>query len=163
MLPRANLRLRLSIDYAKGAFGEHGRHEHAPGTFPVAASDVGMIIKTGYATRDRLKAKLDTLGQGWDAENVDIAGDYPGGEPLTGVSIEIVDVLEGLLTVKGIGGSEKRIIMYKEFRKAVEETPNAMPEDVLRTGWGLDIIEVRCSLLPTNLRPPSDKYLRMVI
>lgn len=110
-----------------------------------------------------MKAKLDTLGQGWDAENVDIAGDYPGGEPLTGVSIEIVDVLEGLLKVKGIGGSEKRIIMYKEFRKAVEETPNALPEDVLRTGWGLDIIEVRCSLLPTNLRPPSDKYLRVVI
>ncbi|PVH79205.1 glycosyltransferase family 31 protein [Cadophora sp. DSE1049] len=162
MLPRANLRLRLSIAalisclvlyfllpydnplvllirwhtgnvkyYTKGAFG----------TFPVDVSDIGMIIKTGYATRDRLRVKLETLGKGWDVENVVIVGDYAGEETLGEMSVEVVDVLEGLLQVEGISGDEKRMGMYKEFRKAIEETPDSMPEAVVKMGWELDILK----------------------
>jgi hypothetical protein len=52
--------------------------------FPIEMDDVGIIIKTGFSSRERLLAQSDILRIGHSRGNIVIIGDYssvPGGHP----------------------------------------------------------------------------------
>ncbi|PVH74572.1 glycosyltransferase family 31 protein [Cadophora sp. DSE1049] len=144
---KAVLIIRIKIEkiryLAKGTFSSHDKHANPPGTYPVEISEVGMVIKTGYGTRDRLQARLETLGEGWDVENTIIAGDYSSrtarkGDLLKNVNeMEVHDVLEGLLDEEG-----------------------EISDDIRGIGWELDILKHIPALeLLYNTHPKKKWYL----
>lgn len=136
--------------YYKNSLGAHGKHAHPAGAFPVDVSEVGMVIKTGFATRERLRARLGRLGDGWNFGvdgNVVVAGDYASRRErgvVDGDGVEVFDVLEGLMDEEGIEGNESRVLLYERFQKAIKDTPNDIPEDLSGIGWELDILKVLC-------------------
>ncbi|KAH9216567.1 hypothetical protein DL95DRAFT_407544 [Leptodontidium sp. 2 PMI_412] len=154
--------------FTKGTFSSHDKHAHPPGTYPVEIVEVGMVIKTGYGTRDRLQARLATLGEGWDKRNTIIAGDYSSrkerkGDLLkNGDEMEVHDVLEGLLDEQGIDPNSRRMVLYKKLQKAIEDTEadENIPDDIRDLGWELDILKHIPALeLLYNMHPNKKWYL----
>ena len=150
--------------FAKGTFSSHEKHANPPGTYPVEISEVGMIIKTGYGTRDRLQARLATLGEGWNVVNTIIAGDYASTKTRQGDllkntdEMEVHDVLEGLLDDEAVDQDSRRMILYRRLQKAIEglDVEEEIPDDVRGMGWELDILKVNvfCS---TCLEHPNSE------
>lgn len=136
--------------FAKGTFSSHDKHANPPGTYPVEISEVGMIIKTGYGTRDRLQARLATLGEGWNVGNTIIAGDYASTKTRQGDllknadEMEVHDVLEGLLDDEAVDQDSRRMILYRRLQKVIEglDVEEEIPDDVRGMGWELDILKV---------------------
>lgn len=108
-------------------------------------SDVGMIIKTGWATREKLAARLATYNEEVNGESVVIVADYssPNARPdgNNGLKLPVHDVLEGFL--KNIlaqqGQVDVRLEQYKKLRNAIQKGLKKVPNEV--KGWELDIMK----------------------
>ncbi|KAL2074848.1 hypothetical protein VTL71DRAFT_8627 [Oculimacula yallundae] len=154
--------------FAKGTFSSHEKHARPPGTYPVEVSEVGMIIKTGYGTRDRLRARLQTMGEGWNSGNTLIAGDYSSRKGRKGDllknrdEMEVYDILEGLLDEEGIDQDSKRMVLYRQLQKAIVnlDVDENVPDSILNLGWELDILKHIPALeLLYNTHPHKKWYL----
>ncbi len=135
--------------YAKSTFIPSGHHHHA--TEPlhrVSASDIGLIIKTGYSTKDRLEARLKAMDERWKSHHVVVAGDYSSYAEmrLNGAMVEVHDVLTGLLK-EDLDQKAKRMLLYQRFKKVTQDPAEPVPKYVLRSGEELDIMKVLIALL----------------
>jgi len=116
---------------------------------PISTEDIGLIIKTGYSTRERLPARLQTLGY-WNLDGVAIVSDYEteisilDGDGVTGRQVQIHDALAGIMSEEWIEPSSRRVKQYREFNEAVKNASSSNPihHDLLTFGWELDIVKV---------------------
>ncbi|CZR56926.1 uncharacterized protein PAC_06815 [Phialocephala subalpina] len=132
--------------YYKSSFYPPGHPHHAASPlYNISSNDIGHIIKTGYATKDRLEAKLKAMDERWKSGNVVIAGDYGSyaERKLNGAMMEVHDVVAGLEKEgfgEGKGGG--RMELLRRFRKATEDPEGiAGSEEILKDGWELDIMK----------------------
>lgn len=117
----------------------------SPGPYPVDfESRVGILVKTGYGTRERLQAQLEGLGLGeWDAERAVVVADFArgggGGRP------EIRDAVGELMEyLRPWGLAETdRFRKYGELRDAIEAGDEESAQLIGRNvGWELDALKV---------------------
>lgn len=118
-----------------------------PGPHPVDfETRVGILVKTGYGTRERLSAQLEVIGLGeWDAERAVVVADFArgggGGRPVIRDAVgELMAYLEGW----GFGEAD-RFRKYAELREAIEAGDEERAQEIGRNvGWELDALKV-CS------------------
>src|SRR5690554_5377479 len=109
------------------------------GPYPVDfESRVGILVKTGYGTRERLPALLEVLGLGaWEPHRAVVVGDFSqrgggggeggeGGEP---VIRDAVGELMGYLTPWGLGDAE-RFVKYRSLRSAIEAADEERAQEI---------------------------------
>jgi hypothetical protein len=107
--------------------------------------DVGLLIKTGYGTRQRVPAQLQAFGLDLkDESDFVVVGDFTQlnrteGEPL------IYDAVGGLLNEKAVSRLENspRFAKYQHLNAAIEEGHEERAKDLGRSfGWELDALKV---------------------
>jgi hypothetical protein len=79
LLPYDNglvLFFRWHLNTVRGALRPKDDWLHTRPRFPLDITDVGIIVKTGFSTQDRLLARLDAFEPGRDASNLVLVGDY---------------------------------------------------------------------------------------
>ena len=119
------------------------------GKYPVSPEDIGLIIKTGYSTRERLSAKLQTLGL-WNLDGVVVVSDYEteisilDGDGESGRQMQVHDALAGIMSEEWVDPNSRRVKQYREFSEAVKNVSASNPvrHDLLTFGWELDIVKV---------------------
>ena len=119
-------------------FTSEGRH-------PVSyEKDVGILIKTGYGTRERLDAQLEGLGLGeWDPERAVVVADFGvdngPGQPV------IKDAVGELMEYsKAFGLSDSpRFEKYRGLQKAIQAGNEKEAIEIgKKYGWELDALKV---------------------
>lgn len=121
-------------------------------------SRVGILIKTGYGTRERLPAQLDVLSlREWDGERAVVVADFAsgggGGRP---VIRDAVGELMEYLGKWGLGEAD-RFKKYVELRAAIQEGDEEKAQAIGRSvGWELDALKVYSA----NLFAPLAAKLR---
>jgi hypothetical protein len=110
--------------------------------FLVGEKDLGLIIKTGYSTQDRLKAKLGALGNHRNASDVVLVSDYEISDglalKLNGNPILLHDVISQLLK-DGFDASPK-MQQYDKLRESLKLGLSQTTKDV--NGWEVDTLKV---------------------
>ncbi|RDL39112.1 uncharacterized protein BP5553_03452 [Venustampulla echinocandica] len=83
LLPYDNglvLLVRWHFGHVSHALAASDAWMRKPPAFPLGTADVGLIVKTGFSTQERLVARLETLGKARDRSNVVLVGDYATGQ-----------------------------------------------------------------------------------
>lgn len=113
--------------------------------YPVEMENIAMIIKTGWATRHKLAARLASYDEARNKESVVIVADYKsqGARPdgNKGPRIPVYDVLERLLkdVVAPEAQPHPRLEQYRKLRNAIQKGLKKVPGGV--KGWELDIMK----------------------
>jgi len=117
---------------------------------PDFITNVGILIKTGYGTRDRLPAQLEALGlREWDPDRVLVVADFSNIGNMTEHDAVIQDAVGGLLkSMRGTleTGNVPRFRKYASLKQAVDEGDDAKARSIGKNvGWELDALKVSCS------------------
>ena len=120
----------------------------------ISIHEIGLIIKTGYSTRERLPAKLQTL-QSWDLDDIVIVSDYETelsimtADDLPTRQVQVHDALARIMSEEWVDPNSRRTRLYRAFSEAVKNVSatNPIPHDLLTFGWELDIVKVRPAVL----------------
>ncbi|SPO04024.1 uncharacterized protein DNG_06707 [Cephalotrichum gorgonifer] len=135
------------------------------GSYPVDfASRVGILVKTGYGTRERLPAQLEALGlREWDPERAVAVADFAGELNLTVGTVPVRDAVGELmeyLEPRGWGGAE-RFKKYVPLRDAIVAGDEDRALSIGRNvGWELDALKFIWGLgILHKTTPAKDWYL----
>ena len=161
------LRTRCHFVRFMNYFGDNPRlhtKQLRQGRHPISTQDIGLIIKSGYSTRERLPARLQTLG-GWDLDDVVVVSDYEteisilDGDGVTAKQVQVHDALARIMTEEWIDPKSRRAKQYREFSEAIKEASASSPihHDLLTFGWELDIVKVEPTTGPKLLRRANNE------
>ncbi|KUJ21701.1 uncharacterized protein LY89DRAFT_380729 [Mollisia scopiformis] len=150
--------------HTKSVFLPSGYPQHTRDVLcNITSDDIGLIIKTGYATKSRLESKLRVIDGRWKNENVAIASDYGsyGEMRMNDQAVQVHDVLAGLIE-EVEDQSPVRVRLYKKFKKAIKYQSSMPQEDILKSGWELDIMK-HIPALELGLEQLPDKKWYLMI
>lgn len=131
----------------------------SPGPHPADfTSRVGILVKTGYGTRERLPAQLEALGLGeWDPKRVVVVGDFAREVKLTGgtgIVRDAVGELTEYLTPMGLE-NEPRLRKYRALWEAIKYGHEEAAQEIgANVGWELDALKVCPLRLTAYSFPP---------
>lgn len=115
------------------------------------ATDIGIVIKTGYGTRKRVPRVLAALGNETFDADVMIVQDYPviahenTYNSSSGKSVPVVDIIGWMLDTKKLAGKEhvERIAKYRQLADAIDAEEWFLSDGLSKTmGWELDAMKV---------------------
>jgi hypothetical protein len=138
---------RLSA-YLRGAGRKRDAWLWKPGKYPVdLRTDVGLLIKTGYGTKERLPAHLEAYGLTQnDNDTFIVVSDYtprnPDDEP-----VEVFDAIAEMLDLELFSGLETapRFSKYKALQGAIVSGYDEKAKHLGKSfGWELDAMKVCC-------------------
>jgi hypothetical protein len=117
--------------------------------------DIGIIVKTGYGTRDRVPQVLAALGKENFRSEILVVQDYPvldkqEYKTVDGKDIKILDAIGWTLENKKIGVKDRnqRIIKYEHLADAIDAEEWFMSDTLSKgNGWELDAMKV-CNWQP---------------
>lgn len=149
------LAFRFNLERLKSAATSRS-HEgwvYAPPEFPVdLGEDVLVILKTGYGTRERVPAWLDSLSSVNEFKDITIIADYasqPGSHfRYQDQDLPVHDVVKRSLGHETLSAyqSHPRVLKYGQLAKAVADGDDALGLQLSRSfGWELDALKVRVS------------------
>lgn len=123
-------------------------------------SRVGILVKTGYGTRERLPAQLEAHGLGkWDPERVVVVGDFAREVELSGGKGYVRDAVGELteyLTPMGLE-NEPRLRKYRALWEAIKYGHEEAAQEIgANVGWELDALKVRLVCLIDSVSLTTD-------
>jgi hypothetical protein len=111
--------------------------------------DVGLVIKTGFSTQERILARLDAFEDGRNQSNVVLVGDYstqPGAHfSHNGQQMPVYDVLASMLESGSLSSklSSPRLLQYSNLTAAIASGRTDLAHKIGEiSGWELDIMKV---------------------
>jgi hypothetical protein len=110
-------------------------------TFPVEMDDVGIVIKTGFSTRERLLARRDILEEAHIQGNIVIVGDYSIDDDL---EVPVHNVLATMIENGSLSSQldAPRLQYYSNFTAALFRNDFKLACTIGETyGWELDIMK----------------------
>lgn len=117
-----------------------------PNKFPVNFhEDVGLLIKTGYGTKERVLAQMRAMGLQRTRNDLLVVGDFASRVEGDGVSVDVHDVVERLLKDHAVANylEEPRALKYRELQKAISsQNADKALEIGKENGWDLDALKV---------------------
>jgi hypothetical protein len=123
-------------------------HLTTPAPFPLDISDLGIILKTGFSTQDRLVARLAVFHPPLRPENLVLVGDYatvPGDHfQLGSVDIPVHNAVAGTLKTGVLASRPRapRLLHYGNLKGAIAEGDADTAHSIGRAhGWELDIMK----------------------
>jgi hypothetical protein len=155
----ALLAVRFNVGRLLSVFRGSGTAKDAwlwqPAAYPVDKNDIGLLIKTGYGTRQRVPALLEAYGL--EPSHVPafiIVADFArpngtAGEPT------IEDAVGGLLQEKAVARLENspRFSKYKHLAAAIADGEEKRALEIGKSfGWELDALKVRATTAFSRLR-----------
>ena len=128
-------------------------------SFPInIADDVGVIVKTGYGTRQRLPAALNALETGFAARDVVVLADFtPGNDTqysYNGANVKVHDVFAIMLQDPSLEWlrSTRRVGHYLNLTAAITGGDLNLATEICKAvGWELDAMKVRYSAVLVNV------------
>ncbi|KAK4230421.1 glycoprotein-N-acetylgalactosamine 3-beta-galactosyltransferase [Podospora fimiseda] len=137
--------------------------------FPVdLGEDVLVILKTGYGTRGRVPAWLESLSNRNEFRDIVVIADYEGEEEefeWRGQKLKVHDMVKRTLEHKTMEGTEghPRVQKYQSFRDVVQ---SGNQEEAIRLsrkfGWELDALKFVSGLEFAYDRFPRKKWYLLV-
>ncbi|PKS06735.1 hypothetical protein jhhlp_006809 [Lomentospora prolificans] len=127
-------------------------------------SRVGLLIKTGWGTRQRLPAQLEALGlDQWDPDRTIVVADFEQDANTTTGAPVIQDAVGGLMKELAPRGLNKahRFKKYQSLKNAIDDGDEQRAALIgANVGWELDALKFIWGLrtVYTTL-PPKDWYL----
>jgi len=119
-----------------------------PPAFAVDMDDVGMVIKTGFSTRERLLARLDAFEDARNPSNVVLVGDYstaPGARfNHNGLEMPVNDALAWMIESGSLLSRPyaSRLQYYANLTGAISSGNTDLARTIGETyGWELDILK----------------------
>lgn len=137
--------------------------------FPLDMDDVGLVIKTGFSTQERILAWLDALEDGRNQSNVVLVGDYSTqlGAHFShnGQQMPVYDVLASMLESGSLSSmpSSPRLLQYSNLTAAIASGRTDLARKIGETsGWELDIMKHISGLeLGYKLMPHKKWYIML--
>ncbi|KAI9745105.1 MAG: hypothetical protein M1818_001383 [Claussenomyces sp. TS43310] len=119
-----------------------------PPVYPLEADDIGLIVKTGFSTQERLLARLDAFEHDRNQSNVVLVGDYATQQgahfTFSGQQMPVYDVLAWMLDSGYLSSrpSSPRLLMYSNLTAAIASGRTDLArENGESIGWELDIMK----------------------
>lgn len=138
-----------SIKNTLGRPAANDRWLSQPPAFPLRLDEVGLVIKTGFSTQERLLARLATLEAGRNPTNVVLVGDYatqPGEHfSLNEQHMPVYDVLAPMLENVSLSLrlTSPRLLQYLNLTAAITSGKTDLAHQIGKSnGWELDIMKV---------------------
>jgi len=141
----------------QGHLGDEYDWVNNPGRYPIDIErDVGVIIKTGYGTRQRVPKLLAALADENFVADTVIVQDYPAGLEAgyawpDGNAVPAIDAIGWMIGSDLLKEQEhsERLGKYHSLVEVIQTQDWAHAEDLARTvGWELDAMKVIYLLLP---------------
>lgn len=120
--------------------------------YPVdPAKDIGIIVKTGYGTRERVPRALYALANETLFTDIIVTQDFPASSSpkhqhkMNGKPVPVVDIVGWNLERGALAGAEhmERISKYKHLASAVEAEEWQLADGLGKSmGWELDALKV---------------------
>ncbi|KXJ91765.1 hypothetical protein Micbo1qcDRAFT_57705 [Microdochium bolleyi] len=140
--------------------------------YPVnPAKDIGIIVKTGYGTRDRVPRALYALANETLFTDVIVTQDFPASSSpkhqhtLNGKTVPVIDIVGWNLERGALAGAEhmERLSKYKHLASAVEAEEWQLADGLGKSmGWELDALKFLSSLEYVWLNMPKKKWYIML-
>ncbi|KAF7858564.1 hypothetical protein EAF04_009164 [Stromatinia cepivora] len=140
-----------------------------PPAFPLEIDDVGLIIKTGFSTRERLVAQLDGLQEAHVGGNVVLVGDY---STVSGglfrnddLEIPVYDVLDIMVESGSLSSrlNASRLQHYYNLTAALSSGNFELAHTIGEMyGWEMDIMKHISGLQLGYKLMPSKKWYVML-
>ncbi|KAL3423595.1 hypothetical protein PVAG01_05342 [Phlyctema vagabunda] len=119
-----------------------------PAAFPISKNDVGMVIKTGFSTRERLVARLDAFEDAHARRNIVLVADYstkPGAHfNYSGLELPVHDALAAMIENGSFSSRPNtlRLQYYSNLTSAFSDGNTELAHRIGGTyGWELDIMK----------------------
>ena len=116
---------------------------------PLNMDEVGIIVKTGFSTQERLIARLDTFEDTRNQSNVVLVGDYatvPGAHfNHNGLEMPVYDALAWMIQAGYLSSQPQasRLQYYLNLTAAISSGNTDLARTIGETyGWELDIMKV---------------------
>lgn len=115
--------------------------------FPVNFhDDVGILIKTGYNTQNRVLPQMAAMGFGGTREHsVIVVGNFNATLEENGIAVDVVDVVGTMLDEEDMAdmGNEGRVLVYKALREEINAGNDEKAKEIAQeSGWDLDALKV---------------------
>lgn len=144
------LLVRWHLNALSPAFAARDDYRHTPPRFPLHITDVGIIVKTGFSTQDRLVARLAAFEPGRDPTNLVLVGDYstePGRHfEHRGLQMPVYDALEGVVASAALlskAAGAERLGYYRNLTAAIASGDWDLARGIGTVyGWEMDIMKV---------------------
>ena len=107
--------------------------------------DVGLLIKTGYGTRNRVLAQMEAMGLEHTSNGLIVVGDFGSRISGDGIDVDVHDVVERLLKDHAVADmlDAPRALKYKELQQAISGQDDAKAKEIgEKEGWHLDALKV---------------------
>ena len=108
-------------------------------------NDVGLLIKTGYGTQDRVLPQMEAMGLDGTRNAVVVVGNFNGTLEGNGIKVEVIDVIEKLLSEPWVGAMKEtpRAERYYEMHDAIADGNDEKAKAIAHeSGWDLDVLKV---------------------
>ncbi|KAH7039752.1 uncharacterized protein B0I36DRAFT_309219 [Microdochium trichocladiopsis] len=136
-----------------------------------AAKDIGIIVKTGFGTRDRVPRALYALANESLIADIVVTQDFPVSNKakdqykLAGKPVPVVDIVGWNLERGALAAAEhlERISKYRHLAAAVEAEEWQLADGLGKSmGWELDALKFLSSLEYVWLNMPKKKWYLML-
>ena len=125
-----------------------------PPVFPLDMDDVGIVVKTGYSTRERLLARLETFEKSYIQGGVVLVGDYsttPGAHlNHSGLRIPVYDALAATIESGSLLSRPDALRWqhYLNLSAAISSGNEELGQLIGKTyGWELDIMKASLTFI----------------
>lgn len=150
--------VRWHLNTLSSAFSPRGDnyllHTTRP-PFPLDIAEVGIIIKTGFSTRERLLARLDAFEPARNPSNLVLVGDYSTTQfKHNGLQLPVHNALAGIVDSGALLARPKavRVQYYWNMTKAIANRDFELAKGIGRIhGWELDIMKASFAWESTSL------------
>jgi len=144
-------------------------HEGWPFAEPAYPIDLGadvlIIGKTGYGTRERMRASFEALSPKSELQDFLLIGDYASrvGEHVVykGRELPVHDVVKKTLSrvPVSISISDPRVEKYRDLSRAIEDGDEELALQLSKSfGWELDAMKVSGSFFNLDTMTTADQY-----
>lgn len=110
-------------------------------------NEVGLIIKTGWATQDRVLAQFKAMELPGTDQHTIVAANFDAvlEDEYNGIKIQVEDVVGKLLAEPAMSGlkDKPRALKYKVLKEAIEQgNKDEATEIAKNSGWDIDAMKV---------------------
>ncbi|ORY62461.1 uncharacterized protein BCR38DRAFT_395395 [Pseudomassariella vexata] len=169
--------IRSFLRFQHNIVDDYIQHNHPsdrwlfkPQRYPIDPNqDIGIIVKTGYGTRDRVPQVLAALGNETFMSDMLVVQDYPllrrqNYTLPNGKSVPSVDIIGWMLENKMLAGKERveRVTKYEHLADAIEAEEWFVSDGLSKAiGWELDAMKFISGLQYAWQTMPKKKWYIM--
>lgn len=115
-------------------------------------NDVGLLIKTGYGTQDRVLAQMEAMGLEGTRNAVIVAGNFNTTLEGKDISVDVVDVIGKMFDERDMADWKEypRAQQYRALQEAIAAGDDEKAKGISKeSGWDMDILKVCFTYIPS--------------